>query len=585
MKRIWVYYLVSLFSLAAAPSFAQQIYYQNHTRASEILTRWSILYETPWFGSIRNYNRKEAVEFALKLDSTTVLNDHQLDELRNILVDNNLWISEISSESQGEYQFTDSTNTFYRYQAKTNNKQIHNHHLFSRKPILKYFYRTPANLFEINVPSFQLRINPILNLGAGNQLFTNQRGIELMGSIDQKVYFYSTIIESQKKVFEYVSDYIIQFKTFPGEGLYKSYNSSLFNIKNGYDFLNAQAYVGLNITKHIGLEFGYGRHFIGQGFRSLFLSDFSNNYLYLKLNTKVWKLHYQNIFAEINPYSANSDPGDILLDKKYFATHYLAFRPHKNVEVGFFETVVFNRENHFEFQYLNPIILYRTIEHGLGSPDNVLIGADVNWKLWNKIRLYSQVLFDEFKLSELISNNRGWWANKIGLQLGARYVNSFGIDNLDLQYEFNQVRPYTYGHRDSVSNYAHYLQPLAHPLGANFKEHLLKADYTPFPKVHLSLIMSSIRKGEDAEDTNWGGNILLPYITREQDYGNSIGQGITDRIYWSRFEINYQLFHNGHAYAGYQLRTVTSEDKSRNQNESYFSTGIRINMSNRPYIF
>ncbi len=585
MKRIWVYYLVSLFSLAAAPSFAQQIYYQNHTRASEILTRWSILYETPWFGSIRNYNRKEAVEFALKLDSTTVLNDHQLDELRNILVDNNLWISEISSESQGEYQFTDSTNTFYRYQTNTNNQQIHNHHLISRKPIFKYFYRTPANLFEINVPSFQLRINPILNLGAGNQLFTNHRGIELMGSIDQKVYFYSTIIESQKKVFEYVSDYITQFKTFPGEGLYKKYNSSLFNVKDGFDYLNAQAYVGLNITKHIGLEFGYGRHFIGQGFRSLFLSDFSNNYLYLKLNTKVWKLHYQNIFAEINPYSANSDPGDILLDKKYFATHYLAFRPHKNVEVGFFETVVFNRENHFEFQYLNPIILYRTIEHGLGSPDNVLIGADVNWKLWNKIRLYSQVLFDEFKLSELISNNRGWWANKIGLQLGARYVNSFGIDNLDLQYEFNQVRPYTYGHRDSVSNYAHYLQPLAHPVGANFKEHLIKATYIPIPKVHLSLVMSSIRKGQDAEGTNWGGNILLPYVTREQDYGNSIGQGILDRIYWSQFEINYKLFHNGYAYAGYQLRTVTSEDKSRNQNESYFSTGIRINMSNRPYIF
>jgi hypothetical protein len=58
----------------------------------------------------------------------------------------------------------------------------------------------------------------------------------------------------------------------------------------------------------------------------------------------------------------------------------------------------------------------------------------------------------------------------MGLQLGAKYINALGIKNLDLQLEYNRVRPFTYSHRDSVANYTHYNQPMAHPLGANFSE-------------------------------------------------------------------------------------------------------------------
>ena len=52
----------------------------------------------------------------------------------------------------------------------------------------------------------------------------------------------------------------------------------------------------------------------------------------------------------------------------------------------------------------------------------------------------------------------------MALQLGAKYVDAFGINNLDLQLEMNRVRPFTHSHNDSISNYTHYNQPLAHPL-------------------------------------------------------------------------------------------------------------------------
>ena len=51
---------------------------------------------------------------------------------------------------------------------------------------------------------------------------------------------------------------------------------------------------------------------------------------------------------------------------------------------------------------------------------------------------------------------------------GFKYIDAFKIKNLDLQGELNYVRPFTYSHFDSVANYSHYNQPLAHPLGREF---------------------------------------------------------------------------------------------------------------------
>jgi hypothetical protein len=41
------------------------------------------------------------------------------------------------------------------------------------------------------------------------------------------------------------------------------------------------------------------------------------------------------------------------------------------------------------------------------------------------MQFYGQFLLDEFNLEQIKSGD-GWWANKWGLQLGAKYVNAFG---------------------------------------------------------------------------------------------------------------------------------------------------------------
>src|SRR6185503_5104840 len=130
---------------------------------------------------------------------------------------------------------------------------------------------------------------------------------------------------------------------------------------------------------------------------------------------------------------------------------------------------------------LNPVIFYRSIEQQNGSFDNALIGLDFKANLPKRFQAYGQLLLDEFLLSE-IKKNRGWWANKWGIQLGLKYSDAFNISNLDLQFEHNRVRPFTYSHGDSLANYTHYNQPLAHPLGASFSEFIGIARYQPAPK-------------------------------------------------------------------------------------------------------
>ena len=132
--------------------------------------------------------------------------------------------------------------------------------------------------------------------------------------------------------------------------------------------------------------------------------------------------------------------------------------------------------NGFDVNYLNPIAMLSALEYSMNSPDNVLVGLNAKYKLPFSSYLYGQFILDEFSLSVLRGDN-GFRANKFGYQLGYKIFNSFGIDKLTLQTEYNLVRPYTYAHHNPQQNYAHYNQPLAHPLGANFSELLILSNY------------------------------------------------------------------------------------------------------------
>lgn len=448
----------------------------------------------------------------------------------------------------------------------------------SRKPILKTFYTTKPNFLEVKTPNFFLALNPVLQFtqgvetGYSKSIFLNSRGVTARGTIGRKIGFSTFLTDNQERGPQFFQQQVNSFRAVPGVGFYKPFKTS------GYDYFDARGYITFKAAGAIDIQFGYDKNFIGNGYRSLFLSDWGNSNLFLKLNTRIWKINYQNLFMELMPQFKKS--GDTLLDRKYAAMHHLSMNVTKWLNIGVFEGVIFGRKNRFDFQYLNPIIFYRHIEGTVGSPDNALAGFDFKANIAHRAQLYGQLLLDEFILSE-IKNNPTSWVNKWGIQLGLKYVDAFGIKNLDVQLETNRVRPFTYSHNDTISNYTHYNQPLAHPLGANFQEFIGIIRYQPAPKWYVYAQAIYYYQGLDSAGKNYGANIFRDYTTRSMNTGFKIGSGNKATCFNGFLQVTYELKENLFLDLSGQYRTYKTLVAPTVKTTTVITGGIRLNMFNR----
>lgn len=462
----------------------------------------------------------------------------------------------------------------------------------SRKPLWNTLYKKQTDFYHFRNNDFEIHASPVLYLSTGkekdnnNSLFINTRGLEIRGMIARKVGFYSYFADNQAVFPNYVKDRILAFNPgepfVPGEGLTKFFK----NRGEAYDFISARGYVTFQAVKFINIQFGHDKNFIGNGYRSLILSDFSSPYLFLKLTTQIGRFQYMNLFSEIIDRQVTLPYGQ-LPTKKYFAFHHLSVNITDNLNVGIFETEILGRrkdQGYFDFNYLNPIIFYRAIEQQKNSPDNAILGFDFKANFLRRFSMYGQVVFDEFVLREVKAGN-GSWVNKFGVQLGGKYINALGIKNLDLHGEVNLVRPYTYSHISSVSNFVHYNQPLAHPLGANFKEFIGIARYQPLNRLQLIGTLMLTKYGTDGPSQNWGGNPLKDYTTRQQDLNNTIGQGIKTNLLYADVTASYMLKHNFWIDLKAVARRLDSATNTLDRNTFYTTVALRWNAWQRILTF
>jgi hypothetical protein len=193
---------------------------------------------------------------------------------------------------------------------------------------------------------------------------------------------------------------------------------------------------------------------------------------------------------------------------------------------------------------------------------------------------------DEFVLSNIKAGN-GWWANKFAIQGGLKYIDAFGVPNLDLQGEVNIARPFTYSHGGNYTNYSSYKQPLAHPLGANFKEVVGILRYQPLPRLNVTgkLILSSVGRDSAATSFNYGSNILRDNSKQRKDTGNTIGQGYSNKIVFGSLTLSWMLKHNLFIDANVILRKSSCPLPAYNNNTSITSLALRWNIASRLYEF
>ncbi|RMF03447.1 MAG: gliding motility protein RemB, partial [Bacteroidetes bacterium] len=169
--------------------------------------------------------------------------------------------------------------------------------------------------------------------------------------------------------------------------------------------------------------------------------------------------------------------------------------------------------------------------------------------------------------------------NMVAWQLGLKWGDALGVPNLFLRTEYNLARPYIYSHREVLTNWSHYQQPLAHPWGANFRELLVQGNYryqrwSLFAAYHYGEI------GRNAEGENWGGDIFESWDTRTLTTGVFAVQGQTGKLSYLAAELAYTLNpnYNLEVHAGYRARTETTPKALARPDSRWFYFGLRTNV-------
>lgn len=454
------------------------------------------------------------------------------------------------------------------------------------------------NTVAIQGDDYWFTLNPVLDLQLGKSdpsatdfTYVNTRGIQIRGGLGSQLNFSATIYESQGRFADYFNRYAVSIRpsggnpaVIPAIGIAKDFKTDAF------DFPSAEANITYAPSKHFDLQLGHGRNFIGDGYRSLLLSDGSSSYPYFKINTQFWKIKYTNI------YTWMKDIRDVVtVDRtyatKYTAAHFLSWNVNKKLNLGFFESVVWSNQNErgFDASFINPIIFYRAVEFSSSSRSgNALLGLTAKYKWNNQFNFYGQFLLDEFSLGDVKAGDRSW-KNKFAYQVGAKYYHAFNIKNLLLQLEYNHVRPYVYAHSEVLTNYGHNNQSLGHQWGGNLRELIAIARYNKgryFADAKLTVGKRGLDFTDSGTISNYGSNIYRDYDEeRYAEIGVVVGQGNKANIFIADLQAGYlinpqtnlKLF-GSLIYRDFKIEEDTPINFK--ENTTWFSVGLRCDIFN-----
>lgn len=454
------------------------------------------------------------------------------------------------------------------------------------------------NMVEIQGDDYWFTLNPIFDLQVGkaskndvSYTYVNTRGINFRGGLGKMLNFTTTVFESQGRFADYFNNYAESIRPaggnpaiIPGVGIAKDFKT------DAYDFPSAEANLTFTPSKHIDLQLGYGRNFIGDGYRSLLESDGASPYPYFKLNTNFWKIKYTNTYMWLKDVRP-----EVTLERtyatKFMANHYLSWNVSNKLNLGFFESVIWTNTNDrgFDVSFVNPIIFYRSVEFASSARSgNAILGLTYKYKWSNQINFYGQFILDEFSLGDVKEGDNSW-KNKYGYQLGVKYYNAFKVDNLLLQLEYNHVRPYVYSHSMPITNYGHNNQSIGHQWGGNFKELIAIARYHKgryFADAKITMGTRGLDFDTTEDNFNYGGNIYKDYDEKRPfDSGVKVGQGNKTAVFIADFQggflvnpaTNLKLF-GSYIYRSFDPTKNTAT--TFNQSTNWLTLGLRADIFN-----
>jgi len=443
---------------------------------------------------------------------------------------------------------------------------------------------------------YWLTLDPGLDLQVGKDFdsdvktYNNTRLVYAQGGLGTNISFSAVVYESQGRFANYFNEYAESIKPdggnpaiIPGRGIAKKFRT------DSYDYPIATGHLSYTPSKWFNIQLGHGKVFIGDGYRSLFISDNASPYPFFKINTTFWKLKYTNTWMSLRDVRSEVTANGSFRTK-YMASHYLSYNVLKRLNIGLFESVLWQNDNDrgFDFNYMNPVIFYRAIEFSTGSRGgNALIGVSAKYKFSDRVNLYGQFIIDEFSSGDVFGGE-GSYKNKTGYQIGVKYYDAFGIKNLYLQGEYNRVRPFTYSHNTIVLNYGHNNQSMAHIFGANFSEFVGIARYQNkriFADAKFIIAKRGLEISTDEGSVFYGGDIYGDEDNRVSSVGNEIAQGNSTDFLHVELQAGYLInpATNLKIYGSLIFRdfkpTISTESTYEN-NTTWVNFGIRTDLFN-----
>lgn len=350
-------------------------------------------------------------------------------------------------------------------------------------------------------------------------LWTNTRGAQAGLTVGDKFSLYVNFFENQARFPTHIDSAAKRIGGIPGQGFSKNVETSRF------DWMNATVNMTYEVNPALRMTLAYDKMHIGDGYRSVLMSESPYNFAHAHVSGKVKKFQYNSVWGTmLDRYNPRTYAGDTAAFTtrlgegiKFAAFQYVDYLASDNFTVGLFHSLIWAQSD---------------ASHDGGA--NGGLGLNVKYRPFPKWIVYGQLYADQ--LSKFNFNKDK--DRRTAYQLGLKTHDLFQVDRLNITFEFNQAAPYTYQHPNNRINYSNNGESIAHPNGANFREVLgiLTYRWKQFDFYGQSMFS---RYGVDpSASTNVGHDILRSDMS---DAAFRIGRGDLRNLFYNEIRAAYIL--------------------------------------------
>ena len=448
-------------------------------------------------------------------------------------------------------------------------RKLFNEHLFeiNEKDYTFYADFLTENIFgkdfkdKSNTPS---TFKPV-GVGPKFALGVNTRGFQVGGTVGDKFSFYTSGYENQGAFANYYNDYVNGIDMVPGQAYDRSFGKPI------KDWSYVTAILSYTPIKQLNITLGQDKTFIGDGYRSVLLSDYAANYPLLRLTANLGNVQYMAMWAYMQ---------DIRLPKfdtfgsnrrKWGLFHYADWNVTRSLSLGFFNAYIApeaddqgNRRG-FDVNFINPLFFSASLGPS-SQPGNALVGFTGKYKFLDKNAVYGQALIDKVTSASNSTTTNAF-------QAGVRGADIFGIKNLNYLVEYNSSKPYTYADRNVITAYSFYGESLGHPFGGNFKEALGILNYSAGKFDFQGELIYSKYNLDAAAAANNGKDFNKPFVQEG-------ATGINTKLYYAEGTVSYLI--NPKYNLRFELGGLYRQEKNElgTKNTAMLSFGLRSSFRN-----